>query len=471
MTSRSLPCLAPLASLVAAMLLASPAGSETIHKDAVRRQVERQVAGRGRPVNVESAASEVRVSAGSGDQVQVTAALEFWSNDKEYMTRVQERFDVELAEASDGIRIRAKLPDRPAAGGLRRLLGDIEVSYSIALNLTVPRGTPLKVSNSFGDVAIQGVGGPVQAHNQSGKISLEGAKGSVSLEGSFGDISARSIEGDLNASSTSGAIAASGVSGAANLASSYGDVQVEDVRGRLAVATTSGSVTVTRVGPSTLATSYGDVTAESVGGDLTIAVTSGHSRVTDVAGRLKLESSYGDVAVERLGGSAEIATTSGGVTAIDLRGDLVVRCSFGSVRARNIGGGMRVTASSTPVEAEMIGGPVNVETTFGGVRLTDVRGAVTVQDQSGSVTVQGLSGAALEAQHHVETSFGDIDFHWPKGRAVSYKLEGTFGWIQSDLPGNVREISSRRILEGRQGAGGASLSLVTQSGNIDLKSQ
>jgi hypothetical protein len=62
--------------------------------------------------------------------------------------------------------------------------------------------------------------------------------------------------------------------------------------------------------------------------------------------------------------------------------------------------------------------------------LRDVGGAVRVRNQSGSVRVRDLSDDAVLAEHSVQTTYADIDIGWPRDRAVSFRLESTYGSVR-----------------------------------------
>ena len=62
--------------------------------------------------------------------------------------------------------------------------------------------------------------------------------------------------------------------------------------------------------------------------------------------------------------------------------------------------------------------------------------------------MRGLRGAAIEAEHRIETSYDNIDFTWPAGRGLEFKLESTYGKIRSRLPGTLREIGPYKFTPG-----------------------
>lgn len=463
-------CIALLPALGAAA--SRQVDEKLFEKDAVKKHVEKEAPVRGRTVSVRSAVSNMVVEPGTGDQVQVSADLRFWSSDDEMMATVRDEFDVEIAESGSRLEITVELPRRSEKGFFSRLFPDRSVRYSIDLWVKVPASVPVEIGNSYGAVTARGLDGPLQIANTSGDITVEHAGGPVVLDGRYGNVQVSDISGDLRAATSSGAITASRLGGSAVIGSSYGDVQVESVSGDLTVSTSSGNVTAAGVKRNAqLTTSYGEARAERIDGNLVIEAQSGESHVSGVTGSLRVAGSYGDVIVEHVGGPAEITTATGSVTASDIKGDLSIRCSYGNARVRDVDGRLRVTASSTTVQAESIRGPVDVETTYGSVDLNGITGAITVVNQSGGVTVRGLSGAALGAEHRVQTSYADIDFTWPAAQSVSFSLESTYGRVESRIPGTLRESGSRKILEGSQGGSKARVTLVSQSGSVLLRSE
>jgi DUF4097 and DUF4098 domain-containing protein YvlB len=471
--------------------------------DAIHKRIERETEVRGRTVSISAAVSNLTVDAGTDDRLRVTAKLDFWSNVDEWNERADKEFDVELRELADRIDIVIEMPDFDSRGRRK-----VKTEYDVKLSVTLPRTTPLEIENRYGDVTVAGIGGPARIVNNSGQIRFRDGVGEVKLNGRYGPIHASDVDGDLEAETTSGEVVVERVSGNATLASQYANVRVNDVGGRLEVTTSSGGVEVTdvkgdaeitnsyanvtveqvggRLEVSTksggivardigdaaeLSSSYGSVEARQIGGNLKVVASSGPSRISDVEGSLELKGSYADAVVERIAGPAEISISNGGVTADDIKGDLTITCSYGTVRASGVEGDLSVNASSTGVQAKQIAGAVGVETTYAGVSVIGAGGAVNVRNENGAISVKGLSGEALTAKHDLETTYADIDFRWPEGRGLAYRLESSYGHLDCDFPGTLEERGSRYTLDGSTGEGGASVSLMSKSGSVRLKSE
>ena len=110
-------------------------------------------------------------------------------------------------------------------------------------------------------------------------------------------------------------------------------------------------------------------------------------------------------------------------------------------------------------------------TTYGGIKLDGVGGAVTVRNQSGRVEVRGLSGAALAAEHRVETTYDEIVFAWPAGAATPrFSLECSYCSLKTDFEATVRDVGSRWYAEA-PGSSAAAVTLAAQSGSISLRKE
>ena len=477
-------------------------GSAADRADAVRRSVKRDVEGRGRKVEVEGAVGQMTVRPSKDSGVHVEATLDFWSNSKEYMSLVEEKFDVQVRESGDSISVVVEMPEPD------KQPRSLTVNYDVKLTLAVPTGTPLEIDNRYGKVSIEGIRGSARVRNNSGDIELTGAKGTTYLESRYGGIVARDIDGPLEASSSSGAIQverasadailssqyadvtavdikgrleaktssgavrASKIGGDARIVSSYGDVEVTDVTGGLEVDANSGAIRVKDVKKSArLNTSYSGVEAERIQGDLSVVTSSGTAKIVSIGGKLDLRGSYGDTTVQGTGGAATIEVGSGNVTASDIGGDLTIENSYGAVRASDVDGALKVGGSSTAVEAARIAGAVTIQTSYAGVGIQGAGGAVMVRNQSGAVTVSGLTGGALTAKHDVRTSYADVRFEWPAAKGLTFSLESTYGSVKSDLPGRLSESGSRTRFEGANGDGRASATILADNGSVTLRSQ
>jgi len=113
-------------------------------------------------------------------------------------------------------------------------------------DVSVPRGTRLRLQAGSGNVTVSGSQGEISATSVGGAINVSGARRQVALESVFGPITASQISGDLRAQNVSGSIRA------------------ENVSGRLEAWTVNGAIRV-------IGGRSNDIRTETVGGDIVYA--------------------------------------------------------------------------------------------------------------------------------------------------------------------------------------------------------
>lgn len=141
---------------------------------------------------------------------------------------------------------------------------EIRRLVSIDYQIETPPGTQLKAESGSGDVAVQGVKGPVKATTGSGNLKLTNIGSDVIATTGSGDIQAESVQGGTHLRTGSGNVRASGLGGAFYVSTGSGDVSLQDnSAGGGSVSTGSGSVRVTGVnGSLRIGTGSGDITAQ-----------------------------------------------------------------------------------------------------------------------------------------------------------------------------------------------------------------
>jgi hypothetical protein len=123
------------------------------------------------------------------------------------------------------------------------------------LEIDVPEDLALDISDSSGDIEIEGTG-PLEVSDSSGDIDIERIGGGVVLEDSSGDIELEDIEGDvLVRRDSSGGIYGRGIEGSVRVErDSSGEIDFRDVRDDFVVERDSS----------------GDIVADTIGGDFRV---------------------------------------------------------------------------------------------------------------------------------------------------------------------------------------------------------
>lgn len=380
----------------------------------------REIPYRAGAVTIEHRFGSVAIRVGSSSQVSVRASIR--SSDPAFGERIR----VTTAHDANGVTIRTEYPDRAT-----ERKGNF--SYSVELDVTVPRNAPLRVRNRFGSVQASGIAGGSTLVNGHGSISLTAARGEQSVQNSFGSISARDIGGNLHARNSHGSIQVDGIRGTAVLENRFGSIHLENV---------DRDVTVTN--------SHGSVDASNIRSNTRVVNSFGSTDVDDIDGALRVEGNHSRVNVRGVRGNADVSTTFGAVDVEDIRGTLRVTNNNGSVQAAD-------------VESD-----ATVRTSFGSATLQNVRGGLDVENRNGAITVSGVAKGACRPIS-LRTSDSSIKVGVPSGGSYAVNARTTHGRIISALPiTSTRTSAGGERVVGTIGGGGCQLELINSNGSITI---
>jgi DUF4097 and DUF4098 domain-containing protein YvlB len=145
-------------------------------------------------------------------------------------------------------------------------------SCSASFVVHVPRGMPVHVSASSGDVSASGLSGLVDVSVSSGDVDLDDLSGGATVDVKSGDVSARALGGRIVLRTLSGDVTGADLTGAVVTAHSLsGDVDVDLASVPRTVTATTSSGDVTIAVPHT-ATAYA-ASADTHSGDHSVDVT------------------------------------------------------------------------------------------------------------------------------------------------------------------------------------------------------
>lgn len=276
----------------------------------------------------------------------------------------------------------------------------------------------------------------------------------------------------VNAASRSGNLSASDITDAATLNSRSGNVTATRVKGELRAETSSGEVVVEEAGARVYAISRsGGVRAIQVRDDITASAQSGSVRLEKIGGRAVARSMSGGITINDIGGDVQAQTLSDSVTVTNARGHVSANSVSSNVTLRNVTGGARAITVSGSVELTDVKGRIEAGTTSGGVRLTNVESRdLSAKATSGEVR---FVGPLFEDGHYEFESFSsNVILILPPDSQFNVSARSHSGSISTDFPvtlGQGTAVSSRGMLTGVVGKGGAEVRAATFSGSVYLK--
>jgi hypothetical protein len=152
-------------------------------------------------------------------------------------------------------------------------MSGIGVFYAyLDLQVVVPEGLPVEITDSSGDMSLEGVR-VVRVTDSSGDITARGLPADVEIDDSSGDIRVEDAAGAVRVSDSSGDVVIRGAGSVHIPQDSSGDMTIERI---------AGDVRIDR-------DSSGDVFMSNIGGNVEfLADSSGQVRVTDAKGTVRL---------------------------------------------------------------------------------------------------------------------------------------------------------------------------------------
>jgi hypothetical protein len=297
-------------TLIAALLtVASFVAAPALYADRYERTFSRTQTYQGGRISIDHSMGPVTVHAGSGNDVRVHALIR--ASDSE----IGKDINVTVSTSSaNGIMIRTEYP-------AMHFHGNVSLSYSVDLDVTMPANAPLTVHNKFGSVDVTGIHAAGEIVNAQGPVVLRDSRGTQRVESSFGSILIERSAGDTSVQNANGS------------------VRIDDVDGTLGVTNRFGPVTVNNVHDVTIRNGNGAVEVLGVAGNATIVDSFDTVRIANVSGNLELNNQNGRVDVRDIKGRASIKNSFDATEFANIGRDLIISANNGRVEGSHVGTG------------------------------------------------------------------------------------------------------------------------------------
>ncbi len=377
---------------VTLLLGVSPAAAE---RGVLREQSEQTVEARGfKTLEVINSRGRVDLLPSPDARLHVTALKIVRVGDTERAESVARGIVVETGIQGDRyvveVRYQKRRNIRINFWDLFRVNGVHLPRYEVRITCQVPKGVPVTVRESSGD------------------IHSEGLAAAQVLMTTSGDIEVLSAGGPLEASSSSGEVTATAVR-EARVKSVSGDIVVQQASGALKASTSSGSVSVTDAGGElSVSTVSGDVLVRQVAGALRASTTSGEINVTGARDSLSLSSVSGDIQADAAPRGLEAESSSGAVVVRGVTGTVKVGTVSGDVRLSLRGPLRGVEAGTTSGEIQLdldpaVGCTLDMRTSSGTIEVVQPMQMKNVSRRSVSGVIRGGKTPVV-----LHTTSGDI---------------------------------------------------------------
>jgi len=318
-------------------------------------------------VSVNNSYGSVKVT-GGGSSVRTTLAkgVRAWS--QEEARKIADRIRLVVTRTNEGLTITTNRDE-------------INEQFTTDLQIEVPSGIGVSITDSYGSVTANGIQGGLRAKVSYGQADLAGISGDVSLALSYCEVNASNIEGDL------------AVTGAK----------------RARISNVNGAV------------------------DLSAGTTrDGAVELHNISGHVRVNAPFCRIVAQGLNQMAELSTEHASVE-VNRAADVVIDAPHSDVRAKNISGDLRVLSSNSNLQLSLVAGLLEVRAQQTSVNADDIKGPVAIETTHGDVAVKNFFESV-----RVETSYRDVTLTTSAEPTGDIEVRNNHGQIKVVLPQSSR---------------------------------
>ena len=148
--------------------------------------------------------------------------------------------------------------------------------------------------------------------------------------------------------------------------------------------------------------------------------------------------------------------------------NLALETTNGAVRVRGARGRISCTTTNGEVDVAQLEGEVQLVTTNGEIRLRSVAGAANARTTNGSVLAE-LRSVDPEGDVELATTNGNVEIYFPDELKATLEATTTNGRVAVSFPLTTEGVMTSKSVRGKINGGGATVSLTTTNGNIDVR--
>ena len=147
---------------------------------------------------------------------------------------------------------------------------------------------------------------------------------------------------------------------------------------------------------------------------------------------------------------------------------LTLGTSNGEVRIRGVDGALQATTTNGDVTVSQAEGQLKLETTNGEIEITNISGTASARTTNGSVVAE-LRRLEDKGQVELKTTNGNVALYCPDDLRATLEAATTNGRVSVGFPLVMRGVMSSKAVRGTIRGGGATISLATTNGNVDVR--
>ncbi len=357
------------------------------------------------PIRISNPVGEVTVNGTQSKQIIAHLVAEISADSRTKEKQLLSEIELKVEATPTGYVVTASAPIQGRSNEDCRIISN-------QLEVLVPMGNPVEITNAFGAVSVSDLTGGAEITSSYAPIEVESVKGGVEVTNNMGQVSL------LNCS---GPIRVKGAYAGISLESCSGDMEVENAYSEIEMDGCSGRTTVEN---------------------------SGVIRISDHTGDLKITNSFGPVEVH------------------GLNGNLNATNQFQPMSVRDIKGTCSVENSNSNIDIANISGQLVATNKFGLIQAEELAGSSRLNNQNGNIEL--VLDNASRGNAWIYTTFGNVDVTISESTNFWVNAKTTFGEISSDIPLKLDDLGTAKMGWFKLGRGSDSLSISGQNTNISI---
>ncbi len=225
---------------------------------------------------------------------------------------------------------------------------------STFLEVMVPRGNPVNVTSSFGDITVTGL------------------QNSLTVAANHAPLEVADVVGAVAVTAMMAPVEISDVQGAVSVTNRHAPITIIDCGGPLAVTNEYSPIELTACEGDGSVRNTGQITISNHTGDLVVDNSNGPVRIDRSEGNFRVYNSFGLVQVDGIEGSVTLGNSHAPIIISDITG---------RVRADNASAPLQLSYFTGPIELSNSNGPIMVEFS------SDATGASTIKSTGSVVNI------------------------------------------------------------------------------------
>ena len=387
---------------------------------------------------------DIRVEAGSREEIEIRLTKEVVADDQEQARQVADR--IQISQRREGDLLEVTTNRESGRAGQQRLSTD--------LFLRVPARLAAVLKSRHGDIRVSGLENTLSVENASGDVDIDAQQGALTVVNEYGHIQVRRSRGEMK------------------LENRRGRILLDDGVGNATVSNLYDLATVRRLeGDVTIKNRFGSVRVSDVSGSVTIDAPGSSVSVKGTRQAVHVQNSQKTVSISESQGPVELETSYSRVELKGIYGIVDLRATHSEITARNMKSKFSCKAIGSRLSLSALEDGFDVVTTLRPITVRGFSGSGVAQNEFDDITIS--TDQSLSGELSVINKSGNIELRLPSDAGFVLSAQAPSGRIRSEFESRKAEEQAEAegspLLETSIGDGGPRVRLQTTQGQIRIR--